>query len=201
MNSIRELLVLIRMWGLLKSQCLPIFFKFSDNCDVLATVYRLLTKLALNPNEPDDVLLDECCLLPNQVSIPTLPVVSQKAPLVSGVLNHVPVFVSIDRQQSSSVPRDNFIIIPFQFEYNYEPDKLNSEATCSTSSSSNLMDSIRHLQLGKRPNISVEMRKCLRCGAWSGQGIIAKSAAMKSWEQRWNNECRCGGYWRLQSVC
>lgn len=87
---------MIRMWGLLKSQCLPVFCRFSDNCDVLATIYRLLTKLALNPNEPDDMLLDECCLLPNQVSIPNLPVVSQKAALVSAVLNHIPVFVSID---------------------------------------------------------------------------------------------------------
>lgn len=87
---------MIRMWGLLKSQCLPVFCRFSDNCDVLVTVYRLLTKLALNPNEPDDLLLDECCLLPNQVSIPSLPVVSQKAALVNGVLNHVPVFVSVD---------------------------------------------------------------------------------------------------------
>lgn len=96
LNSIRELLVMIRMWGLLKSQCLPVFCRFSDNCDVLVTVYRLLTKLALNPNEPDDMLLDECCLLPNQVSIPSLPVVSQKAALVNGVLNHVPVFVSVE---------------------------------------------------------------------------------------------------------
>lgn len=94
LNSIRELLVMIRMWGLLKSQCLPVFCRFSDNCDVLATIFRLLTKLALNPNEPDDVLLDECCLLPNQVSIPNLPVVSQKAALVSAVLNNVPQFVS-----------------------------------------------------------------------------------------------------------
>lgn len=101
LNSIRELLVMIRMWGLLKSQCLPVFSRFSD-CDVLSTVYRLLTKLALNPNEPDDLLLDECCLLPNQVSIPTLPVVSQKAPLIGAVLSHVPVFVSINEQISGN---------------------------------------------------------------------------------------------------
>lgn len=95
LNSCRELLVMIRMWGLLKSQCLPVFCRFSDNCDVLAIIYRLLTKLALNPNEPDDMLLDECCLLPNQVSIPSLPVISQKTAMVSTVLTHVPAFVSI----------------------------------------------------------------------------------------------------------
>lgn len=104
---------MIRMWGLLKSQCLPVFCRFSDNCDVLATIYRLLTKLALNPNEPDDMLLDECCLLPNQVSIPNLPVVSQKAALVSAVLNHVPVFVSIDGWSLgwSEVFDDKFLLV------------------------------------------------------------------------------------------
>lgn len=88
----------------------------------------------------------------------------------------------------------------FQFEYNCEPDnyKHGQESPYfSNNSSTNLMDSIRHLQLGKKPNA---LRKCLRCGAWSGTGIIGKSAAMKSWEQRWQNECRCGGYWRLQSA-
>lgn len=85
---------MIRMWGLLKAQCLPVFCRFSDT-DVLATVFRLLTKLALNPMEPDDdSLLDECCLLPNQVSIPNMPVVSQKAALVSAILSNIPVFVS-----------------------------------------------------------------------------------------------------------
>lgn len=96
----------------------------------------------------------------------------------------------------------NGMIPQFQFEFNSEPDsyKLNVDASYFNSQqSTHLMDSIRHLQLGKKPHSP--LRKCLRCGAWSGTGIIAKSAAMKSWEGRWNAECRCGGYWRLQSAC
>lgn len=57
LNSIRELLVMIRIWGLLKPQCLPIFSRSADNLDVLLQLFRLLTKLALNPNDPDDSLL------------------------------------------------------------------------------------------------------------------------------------------------
>lgn len=57
LNSIRELLVMIRIWGLLKPQCLPIFLRSADNLDILATLFRTLTRLALSPNEPDEMLL------------------------------------------------------------------------------------------------------------------------------------------------
>jgi len=57
LNSIRELLVMIRFWGLLKPQCLPVFSQSADNLDILATLFRLLTRLSLNPNEPDELLL------------------------------------------------------------------------------------------------------------------------------------------------
>lgn len=57
LNSIRELLVVMRMWGLVRSQCLPVFSQSAENLDVLATLYKLLTRLTLNPNEPDELLL------------------------------------------------------------------------------------------------------------------------------------------------
>lgn len=59
LNSIRELLVVMRMWGLVRSQCLPVFSRSAENLDVLATLYKLLTRLTLNPSEPDEVLLGE----------------------------------------------------------------------------------------------------------------------------------------------
>lgn len=57
LNSIRELLVVMRMWGLVRSQCLPVFSRSAENLDVLATLYKLLTRLTLNPSEPDELLL------------------------------------------------------------------------------------------------------------------------------------------------
>lgn len=47
----------MRMWGLIRSQCLPVFSRSAENMDVLATLYKHLTRLTLNPNEPDEVLL------------------------------------------------------------------------------------------------------------------------------------------------
>ena len=57
LNSIRELSIIIRMWGLVRQQCLPVFSRSAENLDVLATLYKLLTRLTLNPNEPDELLL------------------------------------------------------------------------------------------------------------------------------------------------
>lgn len=122
LNSIRELLVVMRMWGLVRSQCLPVFSRSAENMDVLATLYKHLTRLTLNPNEPDEVLLgdilhrltdqndslaflflillDECCLLPSQVLIPSLHMISPHYCIASPIMfyltnSNLPLRVSI----------------------------------------------------------------------------------------------------------
>lgn len=93
MNSIRELLVMIRIWGLLEPQCLPVFSRTSD-IDVLSTLFRLLTRLSLNPNEPEESLLDDCCLLPSQLLIPQLQYISTQACILSPAYINLPIGVS-----------------------------------------------------------------------------------------------------------
>uniref|UniRef100_A0A3Q2Q565 Mediator of RNA polymerase II transcription subunit 16 n=1 Tax=Fundulus heteroclitus TaxID=8078 RepID=A0A3Q2Q565_FUNHE len=44
---LREMLVMIRIWGLLKPGCLPTFTAMSDNQDSMQLLFRLLTKLWL----------------------------------------------------------------------------------------------------------------------------------------------------------
>lgn len=77
---------MMRIWGLLKPQCLPVFARSAENLDILATLFRLLTRLALNPNEPDEVLLDECCLLPSQVLIPQIQFISSQYSVASPII-------------------------------------------------------------------------------------------------------------------
>lgn len=57
-----------------------------------------------------------------------------------------------------------------------------------------IIDSIRHIQLGRKPG---QARRCTRCGAFCSLNSVARTPAMRSWEQRWANGCRCGGSWRL----
>lgn len=57
LNTLREMLVLIRIWGLLRPACLPVFTKSDASLDVLALVFRLLSRLVQNVNEPDEALI------------------------------------------------------------------------------------------------------------------------------------------------
>ena len=52
---LRELLVIFRIWGLIRQSCLPAFC-YMENIDVIATLFRILTRLLQTP-EPDDALL------------------------------------------------------------------------------------------------------------------------------------------------
>lgn len=44
---LRELMVVIRIWGLLKPSCLPVYTATSDTQDSMSLLFRLLTKLWL----------------------------------------------------------------------------------------------------------------------------------------------------------
>lgn len=85
----------------------------------------------------------------------------------------------------------------FQFEYDTKPQclKLSSDIAPSEGNmSDSIVDSIRHIQLGKKPGA---VRRCTRCGAYTSLNSVARTPAMRSWEMRWASACRCGGYWRL----
>jgi len=56
LNTLRELLVIIRIWGLLRQSCLPVFVRSAENLDVLALLFRLLSRL-IQTSEPDENLL------------------------------------------------------------------------------------------------------------------------------------------------
>lgn len=55
-NSVRELLIIIRFWGLVRNSCLPIFISSAENVDVLGLLFKLLSRL-VQSSEPDDGLI------------------------------------------------------------------------------------------------------------------------------------------------
>ena len=58
---LRELLVMIRRWGAARPACLPVFHRGGEQTDVLALLFKLLTRLlALHSAEPDEALISEC---------------------------------------------------------------------------------------------------------------------------------------------
>ncbi|XP_044744307.1 mediator of RNA polymerase II transcription subunit 16 [Coccinella septempunctata] len=174
LNMLREMLILIRIWGLLRPACLPCFIKSDANLDILALVFRLLSRLVQNVNEPDESLIDDCCQLSSQVMVQPMQLPPVKSALASPQL----------AQQ----------ILPLQLEYGCEPEYLvgKEESNCGQT-----VDSIRHLYLGKTPRI---IKKCVRCGSSAGIVSVTRTAAIRAWDQRWLKSCQCGGIWRKQTT-
>lgn len=61
---LRELMVVIRIWGLLKPSCLPVYTATSDTQDSMSLLFRLLTKLWI------------CCKFIHQIISPPSKLVS-----------------------------------------------------------------------------------------------------------------------------
>ncbi|XP_067002981.2 mediator of RNA polymerase II transcription subunit 16 isoform X2 [Anabrus simplex] len=178
LNTLRELLVIIRIWGLLRQSCLPVFVRSAENLDVLALLFKLLSRLVQSGTEPDENLLDECCLLPSQVMIPQL--------------NPPAKFTAV------ASPALFFQNLPIQLEFGVEPECLFFVPDLSpvegTMQTEQTVDSIRHIYLGKQPLV---VKQCCRCGAKAQVHSMIRTAAIRAWDQRWARACRCGGHWRI----
>ncbi|XP_060797655.1 mediator of RNA polymerase II transcription subunit 16 isoform X2 [Neoarius graeffei] len=183
LGMLREMMVMIRIWGLLKPGCLPIYTATSDNQDSMSLLFRLLTKLWLcsrdesHPQEPDETLLDECCLLPSQLLVPSM----DWLPINDGVITRI---------QSKHHLR-------LQFGKSYILPGLNPNSQMelfSRSPASQRMDNLRCLHMGICP--TEDSKACTRCGCVTMLRSPNKTNAMKQWEQRWIKNCLCGGLWR-----
>ncbi|XP_061894953.1 mediator of RNA polymerase II transcription subunit 16 [Entelurus aequoreus] len=176
LGMLREMLVMIRIWGLLKSGCLPTFTATSDSQDSLQLLFRLLTKLWLcsledaPPQDPDESLIDECCLLPSQLLVPSM----DWLPVNDGII------VLLQGKQ------------PIRLQFGKNSAFASIDA--SRSVSSQRTDNLRCVHMGVCP--TEESKACTRCGCVTMLRSPNKSNAMKQWEQRWIKNCLCGGLWR-----
>ena len=74
LNMLRELLLLIRLWGKAVPASLPVYTKTSadETFDVLPKLFHIITKLITHPENLEESLLDEATLLPCHIMIPPL---------------------------------------------------------------------------------------------------------------------------------
>uniref|UniRef100_A0A8C7SF26 Mediator of RNA polymerase II transcription subunit 16 n=1 Tax=Oncorhynchus mykiss TaxID=8022 RepID=A0A8C7SF26_ONCMY len=176
LGMLRDMMVMIRIWGLLKPGCLPIYTATSDNQDSMSLLFRLLTKLWLgsrdegHPQEPDEPLIDECCLLPSQLLVPSM--------------DWLPVNDGIICKLQGKQP------LRLQFGKPYSLPGLNSTAQVeifSRSPGAQRMDNLRCLHMGVCP--TEESKACTRCGCVTMLRSPNRTNAMKQWEQRWIKNC------------
>uniref|UniRef100_A0A8C6RY12 Mediator of RNA polymerase II transcription subunit 16 n=1 Tax=Nannospalax galili TaxID=1026970 RepID=A0A8C6RY12_NANGA len=182
LGMLRELMVVIRIWGLLKPSCLPVYTATSDTQDSMSLLFRLLTKLWLlccpcplpTASEPDEGLVDECCLLPSQLLVPTLDWLPASDGLVSRLQPKQPLRLRFGRvptlpSSASTLQLDGLARAPGQPK----------------------IDHLRRLHLGAYP--TEECKACTRCGCVTMLKSPNNTTAVKQWEQRWVKNCLCGG--------
>uniref|UniRef100_A0A3P9HJC8 Mediator of RNA polymerase II transcription subunit 16 n=2 Tax=Oryzias latipes TaxID=8090 RepID=A0A3P9HJC8_ORYLA len=183
LGMLREMLVMIRIWGLLKPGCLPTFTAMSDSQDSLQLLFRLLTKLWLcsredgPTQEPDEGLIDECCLLPSQLLVPSMDWLPVNDGVIVKLQGKNPLKLQFGK--ASSLPG--------------AAGGAPLEAL-TRSPGSQKMDNLRCVFLGVCP--TEESKACTRCGCVTMLRSPNKTNAMKQWEQRWIKNCLCGGLWR-----
>lgn len=183
---LRENLVLIRVWGLLKQACMPLFTKLKDDLDVISHSFELITMLWQTGVEEEEVpraLVSACSVLPMQVLIPDM------IPLTSpnSVLYHLSNQPHIKR--------------PFRFVFgtavpDSKLDKKRAEQQVyvkSMSGQTARVDMLRLVSLGN--TTSPIIKQCIRCGVVSLFNT-QKRIALQVWEQRFITNCICGGIWR-----
>ena len=178
---------MMRIWGLLNESCLPVFTKTSENIDVIAILYNLLTKMSCSSSsEPDETLLDECCLLSSQIIVPQLDLSLKSIGIASP-----PLFIS-----NGNLPLIlKYFTEPQCLKYNVRNHYVDGAVNYGKGRK---VDVVRHISLGATITNSNNIRVCTRCGSVSMLKMHQRVAA-KAWERRWIRGCPCGGYWRLNN--
>ncbi|XP_074596613.1 mediator complex subunit 16 isoform X2 [Brevipalpus obovatus] len=182
LNTLRELLVIIRIWGLLQENCLPMCTKLTKDVDVVASAFKLLSKaVATLGSESDETFLDECCSLPNQFLIPQLDLTLKARGVASPIMFN-----------NNQLNFQYFADAPF-LDYHIKTHVVDGTVNCKAGKK---IDSIRHICLGSKRSSNESVRICTRCSALSLYTNY-KSPSTKIWDSRWYSNCICGGNWKL----
>ena len=186
-TKLRELLIIIRLWGCICPTCLPSFVPVIERFDALQQLFKLVTKIWLtikdNPtSEFEEALVDECSLLPSQMLI----LFCDRA-----------LFGDVRVYQSSVFLQSH----PVQFVFNEPPSYISRLQTFivpdGRTQAQLKRDVVRQISLGEETEDPV--RQCTRCNSMSLCSLnkTGSNPMKNDWEKRWFVTCPCGGQWKL----
>jgi len=186
LNLLRELLVVIRIWGLINESCLPLFTRLNGDLDVIAHLFKMLTvRVGGIGSETDESLLEECYRLPNQVLV-NQPCLTWKA---RGIAS--PCLCS-----KTSFPfLLNYFTEPNQLKLNIRTHVIEGAVMYNLSRT---IDVIRHVNLGRLDCTKhSNLRRCSRCQSVSQiqANLVSRSHSIRAWDQRFYSRCVCSGSW------
>lgn len=184
LNLLRELLVIIYFWKASNSSCLPHFNKMHENLDVVALLFKLLSKLVVSAeNKLDESLLDECSVLPSQVLIQQMDLCPKSIGVASPALHTMPLPLLIVYGNKP----------PF-FSFTTKVKMIDGSVSCI---GKRKMDIVRYTCLGVVDETTPNIRCCTRCNSLSYIKSPMRLPAARAWDQQWTRKCICGGPWRV----
>lgn len=186
LGLLREVLVIIRIWGLINPGCAPTFMTTSSTLDCLPLIFSLITRVWASSKESstefEESLVNDCCLLQSQVLL---------QPVDEGLLADMNYGSSIFNQPH-----------PVQLTFGMVPnyvhkgmDRVMALLPEGQIISQQRKDIVRLVYMGHQPPSNC--RKCSRCGCLSLHKTATMSPVLKAWELRFYKNCPCGGQWTL----
>ena len=176
--TLRELMVVIRIWGLINSRCLPHFTTTTTNLDAMNEMFKILTRVWQVAKENkgmdfDEALIDKCCLLRSQIYPPN---------------NEQGLFGSVSGY--SILSQNHPVKLTFQ-----EPPVGGGELAGGEVGLAHRMDMVHQVTLGTNP--AQPTKTCSRCGNLCLIESVCKYPVLQAWEGKWLKECPCGGLWKI----
>lgn len=220
LESLRELLVIIKIWSQHNEFCQPNIIKLNEQFDLIGTLYKLISinyNQLLNGEKPDENFLDECTRLSHNIAIPQFSFALNPIGVASPLLfepqksikvdqnsqinvishpnpmahHHLNGVVDIKRSSSKRTRVGDLILEYFNEVSMPELVNLPKIEGAINVIGDRKIDVIRNISLGAHPVSN--MRSCTRCNSVSLTKSMYNSA--RTWEQRWIRQCVCGGWW------
>lgn len=188
LEIVRELLIIIKIWGKLNAASLPVVYQLSDQIDVIGALFRLISicysTLPSSANqqqtsEPEEQFINECVQFTNNITVTQFEYFLAATGVASPLLEHLgngDTRLLMEYFQEPTLPELRTL------------DRIEGSINMN---GSRKIDVIRNISLGAYPLTNV--RHCTRCRAISLMRPSFNTS--RAWEQRWMNTCVCGGHW------
>jgi len=179
LETVRELLIIIKIWSVQNEASAPVVYKLNDQIDLLESLFRLISiSHATIGNEPEESFIEECVQLANNIAVSRFAFFLAPIGVASPLLH---------RQLDGS----HLILEYFKTPSLPELTNLPKVEGSIDMNGVRRIDIVRNISLGA--HLVANLRHCTRCRSVS---LIKPSfQTTRSWEQRWISSCVCGGSW------
>lgn len=202
LKTIRELLIIIKIWGVQNEASLPVVHTLTQQVDVIGTTFRLISMMyvsllassttntnGLSTMANEETLLNESTQLASNISVAQFEFSLSPIGFVSPLYRQSQQPTTPNQKQAQ--PSAGVVLEYFREPYLPKQTACQHLEEAINMTGSRVIDIVRNISLGAHP--ITNLRHCTRCK--SGSLIKPSFNTSRAWEQRWITSCVCGGSW------